>query len=282
MLLTISGVTQFGAETPMNTSAPFSTSAREPAFLSRFVIFGHFFFDRVQTVAALIDRAVAVAHDDILEAEGNQQFDDCDTGSTGAACYNFDLFNLFAGQFQGVQHGGKRYNGRAVLVVVENRDVAAFLQALFNFKAAGSGDVFQVDAAEAAGNQTDGVHNIVYVLGTDAERDGVDVAECLKQSAFAFHNRHAGFRADVAEAEHRGAVGDDGNEVAAAGQVVALIDVLLNLKAGLSDAGRIGKRKIVAGFQRSAADHFDLAFPFIVLFQGFLCIIHSRQFLSIL
>ena len=35
---TISSFTMFGAETPINTSAPFIASASEPVFLSRFVI----------------------------------------------------------------------------------------------------------------------------------------------------------------------------------------------------------------------------------------------------
>ena len=38
MLSTISFVTIFGADTPINTSAPAKVSAREPAFFSRFVI----------------------------------------------------------------------------------------------------------------------------------------------------------------------------------------------------------------------------------------------------
>ena len=52
-------------------------------------------------------------------------------------------------------------------------------------------------------------------LGPDLEVEHVDVGELLEEVRLALHHRLAGERADVAEAEHRGAVGDDGDEVAA-------------------------------------------------------------------
>ena len=45
----------------------------------------------------------------------------------------------------------------------------------------------------------------------------VDAGELLEQAALAFHHRLAGERADVAQAQHRGAVGDHADQVAARG-----------------------------------------------------------------
>src|SRR3989442_13274051 len=45
-------------------------------------------------------------------------------------------------------------------------------------------------------------------------RSNVDVGERLEENPFAFHDGLSGQRADVAETEHRGAVRDDGDEVA--------------------------------------------------------------------
>ena len=49
-----------------------------------------------------------------------------------------------------------------------------------------------------------------------ADRHGVDAAELLEQQRLALHHRQRGERAEVAEPEHRGAVGDDGDDVASA------------------------------------------------------------------
>ena len=158
---------------------------------------------------------------------------------------------------------------------MENRDIAAFLEPPLDFKAAGGGDVLQVDAAEAARQQAHGVHNIVHTLGPHAQRNRVHVAKGLEQGAFAFHNGHAGLRADIAQAQYRGAVGDHGHQVGATGQVIAQIHVLLNGEAGLGDAGGIGQGQVVPGVQGGAADHLDFAFPFLVQFQRFGSVIHN-------
>ena len=55
----------------------------------------------------------------------------------------------------------------------------------------------------------------VDVLRVELEVEHVDVGELLEQAGLALHHRLAGERADVAEAEHRGAVGDDRDQVAA-------------------------------------------------------------------
>ena len=52
-------------------------------------------------------------------------------------------------------------------------------------------------------------------LLVDLDVEHVDAGEFLEQHALAFHHRLAGKRADVAQAEHRRAVGDDADQVAA-------------------------------------------------------------------
>ena len=154
-----------------------------------------------------------------------------------------------------------------MLVVVENRNIAAFLEPALNLEAARCGDILQIDPAEAAREQADGVDDVIDFLGTHAQRDCVHVAERLEQRAFALHNRHAGFGADVAEAEHRRTVGDHRHQIRPAGQFIALVDVFLDLQAGLGDTGGIREGEVVPRLERRAADHFDLAFPFLVLLQ---------------
>ena len=63
----------------------------------------------------------------------------------------------------------------------------------------------------------DDVDQLVRVALVDLDVEHVDAGELLEQHALAFHHRLAGERADVAQAEHRGAVGDHRDQVAARG-----------------------------------------------------------------
>ena len=61
-------------------------------------------------------------------------------------------------------------------------------------------------------------HDLVDVLGVEADREGVDAGEPLEQRRLALHHRQRGDRAEVAQPEHRRAVGDDRDGVALDGQ----------------------------------------------------------------
>ena len=60
--------------------------------------------------------------------------------------------------------------------------------------------------------------DLVDVLGVEADREGVDAGEPLEQRGLALHHRQRGDRPEVAQPEHRGAVGDHGDGVALDGQ----------------------------------------------------------------
>ena len=162
-----------------------------------------------------------------------------------------------------------------MLVVVEDGDVALRLQLLFDLEASGSRDVLQVDAAEGSGDEVDRVDEFIHVLGLDAQGDGIHAAECLEQHALAFHDGHAGFGTDVAEAQHRGTVGDDRAQIVAERQVIALVQVLLDLQAGLRHAGGISQGQVVFRGDGHLGNDFYLSFPLFVEFQGFFCVIHG-------
>ena len=161
-----------------------------------------------------------------------------------------------------------------MLIVVEHGNVAHFLQTALDLKAAGRGDVLQIDAAEAAGDQTHGAHNLVHILRAHADRDGVHIRERLEEGALSFHHRHAGLGADVTQTEHGGAVRDDGHGVAAAREREAFLRMALDFQARFGHAGRIGEREIVARLQRHTAHHFHLAVPLLMQAERFLAVIH--------
>src|SRR3546814_14337522 len=91
--------------------------------------------------------------------------------------------------------------------------------------------------------------------------DAGDGGEALEQHRLAFHHRLGRLGAEVAEAGHRGAVGDDGDDVALGGVVVGLRLVVANAQAGRGNAGRIGQREIALGGQRLGRLNLELAGP---------------------
>ena len=236
---------------------------------------GHLFLDPVEALTALVDRTLAVAHRHVFETGGQQQLYDRDGGCARAGSDDFDILFLLADDLQRVRQTREGDDGGAVLVIVEDGNVAHFLELALDFEAARGCDVLKVDAAKGAGNEGYGVHKLVDILGFDAKREGVDVAEGFKQDAFALHDGHAGFGADVAETEHGRAVGDDGAEVPAAGQLIAFAEVLLNFEAGLRDTGGVGEAQIVLRLDRNPRLDLKFALPLAMQAKRFFCVIHD-------
>ena len=146
-----------------------------------------------------------------------------------------------------------------MLVVVEDRDVEQFAQPLLDDEALGRLDVFEVDAAPALAQKFHAIDDLVGVLGVDFEVDRIDVGEALKQHRLAFHHRLRRQRPAIAEAKDRGAVGDDGDEIALGGVVIGEVFVGRDREHRNCDTGRIGERKIALGRHRLGGHHFELA-----------------------
>ena len=200
----------------------------------------------------------------MLHAEEHQELGDRDRRCAAAVDHHLDILHLAAGQAAGVDERRAAADRRAVLVVVEHRDVADLLELALDLKAARCCDILQIDAAERTGDQLDGAHDLVHVLGRHAERERIHIRERLEQRALALHDRHAGDRADIAQTEHSGAVRDDRDQIVAAGVGVAQGRVILDLEAGLGHAGRIGDRQIVLAVDLAPRDDLDLAAPVLM------------------
>ena len=154
-----------------------------------------------------------------------------------------------------------------MLIVVENRYIRALLELALDFKAARSRDILEIHSAERAGEQSDGVHYFVNVLRAHAKRYRVNIAERLEEHAFALHDGHASLGTYIPETKHRGAVRDDGNGVPAAGQVIALADIVLYFEARRRDSGGVGKGQLVLVADPGSRLYLQLAAQFIVQFE---------------
>ena len=96
--------------------------------------------------------------------------------------------------------------------------------------------------ATASGHRDD----LVDVLGVQAQRPGIDVAEPLEQRGLALHHRKRGLRPDVAEAEHRRAVGDHRDAVPLDGEPAGVLRVLGDGETDPRHARRVDHREVVA------------------------------------
>ncbi len=133
----------------------------------------------------------------------------------GAVQHHFHVLDAPARDVGGIEQAGGHDDRGAMLVVMEDGNVHHLAQLLLDDEAVGRLDVFQIDAAEAGTEIAHAVDEGVDVGGIDFEVDGVDIGEALEQHRLAFHHRLGGGRAQIAQAQNRGAVGDDRHQVAA-------------------------------------------------------------------
>jgi hypothetical protein len=155
------------------------------------------------------------------------------------------------------EEGGAGDDGRPVLIVVEAEDLH-LLWALLDDEALGRLDVLEVDAAESGLERLHHNADLVDLLGVDVDVEDVDVREALEQDALALHHRLAGVGPDVAQAQHRRAVRDDGHQISTSRVRVREVRVLGDLEAGLGDAGGVGEREITRGGAGLRGDDLDL------------------------
>ena len=97
-----------------------------------------------QLGAAFIDYARQIGHKNIAlrHAHFDEQAQTSKRRSTCARCDEFDLFQVFARDFDAIQNRSAHNDRRAVLVVMKNGDLHAFAQFALDVKTIGGFDVF--------------------------------------------------------------------------------------------------------------------------------------------
>jgi hypothetical protein len=169
------------------------------------------------------------------------------------------VLDVLADDLEGVEQGRARDDRRPVLVIVEDRDLHRGPERFLDVEALGGLDVLEVDAAHGGLEELAELDDVLGILGTDLDVEDVDVGELLEEVPLAFHHRLAGEGADVAEAEDRGAVGHDRDQIALGGVLVGVVRVGLDLQAGFGDPRGVGQREVALIGQRLGGDDRDLA-----------------------
>ena len=208
-----------------------------------------------------VQHALGVAQRDVarVDAERDEEVDAGDRRGAGAGHHQPEVGQRLAGEFGGVEQAGAGDDRGAVLVVVEHRDRQPGPQLLLDVEAGRRADVLEVDAAEGRLEGGDDVDQAIDVLLGDLEIEHVDVGELLEQAGLALHHRLAGGRADVAQAEHGGAVRDHRDQIAARGVLPRRVGVAGDLEARLGHARRVGQRQVPLADQGLRRHDLDLS-----------------------
>ncbi len=201
------------------------------------------------------------ADDDVLalQTQIDQQVQAGERRRAGAGGHQLDLLDLLADHLQAVEHRRADDDGGAVLVVVEDRDLHALAQ--FRSMTKHSGALMSSrlmppkvgSSAAMMSTSLSGSRSSTSMSNTSMP------ANFLNRHRLALHHRLGGQRPDVAQAEHRGAVGDHRHQIAARGvlgrrQGSASISSQAN-----GDARRIGQRQVALVGQRLGG--LDLQLP---------------------
>ena len=201
--------------------------------------------------------------------------DDGRTGRAGTILDDAHILDALANHLEGVEHPRQHDDGGAVLVVVEHRDVQFPLQFRLDLETLGAADVFQIDAAEGRRDGLDGGDHFLLAAGVQADGECVHTAELFEQDALALHDRQARLGADVAQAQHRRAVGDDRHRAALEGVGIHFVRVGLDPAAGFRHAGGVGGGERVFVLAGHQALHRQFAGAFGMQFQGGFVVVHS-------
>ena len=208
-----------------------------------------------------VDHAFDVDHQRavLAQAELGQKVEAGERRGPGATRREPHLVQALALELQTVHDRRGDDDRGAVLVVVEHRDAHPLAQLRLDLEAFRRLDVLEVDRAERGLERGDDLHQLVRVALVDLDVEGVDPRELLEQDGLAFHHRLGRERTDRAEAEHRGAVADYRDQIAARGQARSFARIQGDLLARRGDPGRIGEREIALVGERFGRGKRDLA-----------------------
>ena len=198
-----------------------------------------------------------------------QQIEAGERRGAGAGAHELHLVQVLADDAQPVQDRGADDDRGAVLVVVKHRDLHPLAAFLLDVEALGRLDVLEIDAAERGLERDDHVDQLVRVELVDLDVEAVEPREFLEQHRLAFHDGLRGERSDRAQAEHRGAVGHDGDQIAARGQRRGLVRIADDFVARRGNARRVGERQVALVGELLGRQQRDLARRKLpVIFEG--------------
>ncbi len=205
--------------------------------------------------STLVDDALGVRQDHVLNSGMHEE-----VGNRGPGCARpgnraGDVRHAFADLPQRTVKARQDDRGRAVLVVVEDRDIQSLVERAGDLEALRGRDVLDLYRAERGSDSLADVDELLRVAGVYQDRLGRDAGELPENRRLALHNRHPRQGAYVAKAQNGRAVGDDGDLVWYAGELACLGWVGLDGLADFRHARRVDDPQVGVGCDGHAASH---------------------------
>src|SRR5215210_2553232 len=244
---------------PQEQVRPSNGLGEAPGTPLRVGVLGEPLLGDIQTFTALVDDTPRVATYDVPAAGLHYDLGARHPRRPDAVHDYLQVFYPLANYLEGIDQGRERHHRRAVLVVVEHGDLELPLQAFLDLEASRGRYVLQVDPAEGRGDVLDGLHDLVGILGIQADGERVHVGELLEEHRLPLHNRHRRPRPDVAEPQNGRTVRDDRHRVPLDREVEGAFGVFGDGAADPRYARRVRHREVVAGAYFHLRAHFDLA-----------------------
>ena len=211
--------------------------------------------------AVRADHTLDVGQRDVLDLQPHrdQQVNAGQSRRAGTGGHQLRLRQRLALQQQPIAYGSGDGDGGAVLVVVEDRDFHPLAELGLNRETLRRLDVFEVDGPEGRLQRGDHVAEFRGIEDIDLNIEDVDAGEFLEQDGLALHHRLAGQGADIAQAEHGGAVGDHRHQITARGIIIGRIGIGHDRLTRRGDAGGVGEREVA--LRRHLLGGLDRQFP---------------------
>ena len=105
-------------------------------------------------------------------------------------------------------------DGGAVLIIMENWNIHAFAQLLLDDKTFRCFDVFKIDAAKCGRQHRNRLDKFFRIRGVKFEINTIDIGKFFEQHGLTFHHWFGRRGANITKTQHRGAIGNDRNNIA--------------------------------------------------------------------
>ncbi len=195
----------------------------------------------------------------LLHTQRHQQVEAGNGRSARAGDHQPHVGDIFLHHAQAIKHRGGTDDRRAVLIVVEHRNIHALAQFLFDVEALRRFDILQIDPTKGRLQRRHHVDQPVGIQLVHFDIKHVDPGEFLKQYPLPLHHWLTRQRADIAQPEHCRTVGDHRHQVGTGGVFIRRQRIGGNLKARRSHAGGVGQRQIALGGERLSRGNLNFS-----------------------
>src|SRR3989338_3875376 len=157
-----------------------------------------------------------------------------------------------------------------MLIVMHHGNIQQVMQTLLNVKTPRRRNIFQLNSAKGRRNRDDRFNDLVRILRSKDDGDGINVCEFLKNGRLPFHHWQCRERSDVSQSQHRRSIRDNGHGVALPCESVGELWLLGDNGRRSPDARRVYKREITKVAQGHLRSDLYLAAILFVKRKGFL------------